>query len=179
MMTTASDLQRPIEVPDGRGGLIAADALPMIAAGTMVAVDLDLSRAFYEEFFGFDCVRYAPDRMLIRDATSRRAMEAGSPEFMVIDVQQVPEIVHEQNMLNHWGLTVETAEEVDRIHAAAKSMMDRFGLRKVQKITTMHDAYGFYLADRDMNWWEIEYRVHGNTNNMVFAKGDYAKGGAA
>lgn len=166
-------------VPNGRGATTPRDALPCIAAGTMAATDLDESRRFYEEFLGFDCVRYAPDRLLIRDAASRRAMEAGDPGYMVIDVQQVPEIVHSQNMLNHWGLTVDTKDEVDRIHAAARETKDRYGLRKVQKITTIHDAYGFYFADRDMNWWEVEFRMHGRTNDMVFAGGDFNAGTTA
>lgn len=102
-------------------------------------------------------------------------MAAASPDYMVIDVTQVAEIDHPQNVLNHWGLSVATTEEVDRIHAAAMAGQERFGLRKVQKPLSIHGAYGFYFADRDMNWWEIECRLHGKSNPMVFAKGDFDK----
>jgi predicted lactoylglutathione lyase len=112
--------------------------------------------------------------MLIRDRAAREAMEEGEPSFLVIEVRQVEAIEHPQNVLNHWGFTVGSKEEVDRIHAEAKEAKDRFGLKKVMPITALHGAYGFYLADRDHNWWEVECRVHGMTNEMIFERGDCA-----
>lgn len=158
-------------VANGRGGHVDPAAIPAIAVGTMVSLDLDESRKFYEEFLGLECVRYAPDRMLIRDLASKQAMEQGSPDYLMIDVRQVDTIEHPQNMLNHWGFGVSSTEEVDRIHAAAKAQKDRYQL-KVRPITRIHNAYGFYMTDRDRNWWEIEFRVHGLTNEMVFEQGD-------
>lgn len=158
-------------VSDGRGDQVEQSDLPTIAVGTMVSLDLDESRKFYEEFLGLECVRYAPDRMLIRDFASKEEMEQGGHDFMAIDVRQVDKIEHPQNMLNHWGFSVETTEEVDRIHAEAKAQQDRYGL-KVRPITGIHNAYGFYMKDRDSNWWEVECRIHGLTNETIFDQGD-------
>lgn len=158
-------------VADGRGKMLEHTDLPAIAVGTMVSKDLDDSRKFYEEFLGLECVRYAPDRMLIRDRASKKAMEEGSPNYLVIDVREVDEIEHPQTMLNHWGFNVETTEEVDRIHEKAKALKDKYEL-KVRPITGIHNSYGFYLRDRDFNWWEIECRIHGMTNDSIFKQGD-------
>jgi catechol 2,3-dioxygenase-like lactoylglutathione lyase family enzyme len=166
-------------IPNGRGREIAAASVPQLIAGTMVSTDLVAARRFYEEFLGFDCVRYAEHRMLIRDRESKLAMESGSPEFFVIDVQEVPDIPHPQRWLNHWGLSVATTQEVDRIHERATQLKEDYGLQRVRSITNIHGAYGFYFADRDMNWWEIECRLHGMSNNDVFRKGDFVAPGSS
>jgi catechol 2,3-dioxygenase-like lactoylglutathione lyase family enzyme len=159
---------------NGRGASLAADTVPPIAIGTIVSTDLDAARLFYEDFLGLECVRHMPDRMLLRDRAARQAMEGGETGFLVIEVREVAAIDHPQNVLNHWGFTVDSTDEVDRIHAAAKAAKDRFALKKVMPITRLHGAYGFYLADRDHNWWEVECRVHGLTNEMIFERGDCA-----
>jgi catechol 2,3-dioxygenase-like lactoylglutathione lyase family enzyme len=160
-------------ISNGRGNPTPADSFSCIAAGTMVTKDLAKARTFYREFLGFDCVRYAPQRMLIRDRASKFAMEHGQPKYMVIEVQEVAEITHPQNFLNHWGLTVASTTEVDRIHHEAETNKAKYRISKVRKITQIHAAYGFYFADEDMNWWEVECRTHGRTNEMVFDEGDY------
>jgi len=159
------------EVSNGRGGWVDPAEVPSVAVGTMVSLDLDASRKFYEEFLGLECVRYAPGRMLIRDKACKDAMENGERTALIIDVQEVEAVEHPQNVMNHWGLTVDSEAEVDRIYAAANEMKDVYGLR-MKRITNMHGAYGFYMMDRDTNWWEIEFRSHGRTNEMVFEDGD-------
>jgi catechol 2,3-dioxygenase-like lactoylglutathione lyase family enzyme len=143
-----------------------------LLAGTMVATSLDASRQFYEQFLGLDCVRYAPDRLLMRDAYARARMAEGSDDFFLLDVQEVEEITHPQRMLHHWGLDVASAEEVDLIHAQAKANKARFGFSKLFPISRAHGSHQFYCADRDMNWWEIEYRLDGLDNEGYFARGD-------
>jgi catechol 2,3-dioxygenase-like lactoylglutathione lyase family enzyme len=143
-----------------------------LLAGTMVATSLDASRRFYEQFLGFDCVRYAPDRLLIRDAYAKAAMEAGSDDFFVIDVQEVTQITNPQRMLHHWGLDVASTAEVDRIHAEAKARKADFGLMKLFPVSQVHGSHNFYCADRDMNWWEIECRLDGLDNEGFFERGD-------
>jgi catechol 2,3-dioxygenase-like lactoylglutathione lyase family enzyme len=160
-------------IPNGHGRDVDAASFARLVAGTMVTTDLTAARRFYEEFLGFDCVRYAERRMLIRDRESKRAMESGSADFFVIDVEEVPQIRHPQRWLNHWGLAVATTQEVDRIHEEAKRLQARYELQRVRSITSIHGAYGFYFADRDMNWWEVECRIHGMSNDDVFRKGDF------
>ena len=145
-----------------------------LLAGTMVATDIDASRDFYENFLGLECVRYAPDRLLVRDRYARQAMETGDDDFFVIDVQQVPEITHPQRMLHHWGFDVATHGDVDRIHAHAKERKAELGLKMLGMITDLHESHSFFLADRDSNWWEIEYRLDGMLNGDYFVRGDVA-----
>lgn len=146
--------------------------MPRLVAGTIVSTDLRASRRFYEEFLGFDCVSPEAGRLLLRDQHSKAAMAAGSDDFFVIEVAEVDQITHPQNVLTHWGIDVTSTEEVDRIHAEAVRLQSDFGLHRVKKITRIHGSYGFYLADRDLNWWEIERRIHGLDNQKFFAAGD-------
>jgi predicted lactoylglutathione lyase len=162
-------------IANGRGAAVDPSSIAQLGAGTMVSTDLGAARRFYEEFLGFECVRYAAERMLMRDQHSRRAMQAGSSDFLVIDVRQVADITHPQHWLNHWGLTVATTAEVDRIHEEAKRRQETYAIRHVRKITQLHGAYGFYFADRDLNWWEIECRLHGMSNENVFERRDFDK----
>lgn len=143
-----------------------------LVAGTMVTTGIPAARHFYEKFLGFECVQYTPDRLLLRDRYSKAAMEAGREDFFIIDVQEVPEIANPQRLLHHWGLDVASAEEVDRIHTAAVARQQEFGLNKILSVSQRHGAHSFYFADRDMNWWEVEYRLDKSDNNDFFARGD-------
>lgn len=149
-----------------------AARMPRLVAGTMVSTDLASARRFYENFLGLDCVAPDADRLLLRDQHSKAAMEAGDDDFFVIEVSRVDRITHPQNVLNHWGIDVSSTDEVDRIHADAVRLQDQFALQRVKKPTHIHGSYGFYLADRDSNWWEIERRIHGLDNRKFFAAGD-------
>lgn len=161
-----------MQVSNGRGELVDIEKLPIMVAGTMVTTDIVAARKFYEEFLGLDCVSVSPTRLLLRDQQSKREMEQGGSCFFLIEVMEVEKITREQVPLNHWGITVGSEEDVDRIRAAAVERTDEFGLQKIMPITRLHGAYGFFVADRDKNWWEIEYKTHGRTNNMVYAEGD-------
>ena len=163
------------KVHDGRGRVRDASDFPAIAVGTMVSSNLDRARKFYEEFFGFECVRYAPDRMMLRDSVAKRLMEEGRPGAFVIDVREVDAIEHPQCMLNHWGFSVDSWEEVERIRAVALERQEEFGIKKVHPITKMHNSYQFYFSDVDENWWEVECRPEGRTMNSVFEEGDFRR----
>lgn len=160
------------KVSDGRGGLVAPDALSHLAAGTMVTSDLATAKRLYENIFAFECVIYAPGRMLLRDRRAKYLMENGGRDFFVIDVTEVSSIENPQRNLNHWGFSVGSPEEVDRLHALLKAQAEEFGIRKVRPVTQLHGSHGFYLIDVDDNWWEIEYR-NGMTNDAFFSNGDY------
>ena len=150
----------------------AARAVANLAAGTMVSCDLRQSRRLYEEFLGLECVQYAKDRLLIRDSHGGAAMNAARQDFFVIEVQQVAAIANPQRMLHHWGIDVSSIAEVDRIHAEATRRKEEFGINKVHPVSQLHGAHSFYFADRDMNWWEIEYRLDGLDNEGFFERGD-------
>ena len=160
-------------ISNGHGDTCDAAGISAVIAGTMVSSDLDRARTFYEDFLGLECVRYAPDRLLVRDRISGEQMEQGERGGFVIDVRKVDEVQHPQSLLNHWGLSVDSIEEVDRIRAIALAESEKYGIYKVNPITKMHGSYQFYFIDMDNNWWEIEYRMHGRSNEMVFEAGDY------
>lgn len=162
-------------IPNGRGGAVDASSISRVIAGTMVSTDLDAGRAFYEGFLGLQCVRCAPDRLLIRDQLSADMARRGEPGSFVIDVTKADEVIHPQTLLNHWGLSVDSVEEVERIHDIATTEGSKYGVLKTHPITRMHGSYQFYFIDFDNNWWEIEYRIHGLTHEMLMAKGDFKK----
>ncbi len=164
MRTTASDAD-----PTANSDMIR---VPRLIAGAMVTTSIAEARRFYEGFLGLEAVQYAPDRLLLRDRYAKRVIEAGGDDFFVLDVVEVDEVANPQRMLHHWGLDVATAEDVDRIHAEAKARRDEFGITKLMPISGMHGAHSFYFADRDSNWWEIEYRLDGLDNEAFFARGD-------
>ncbi len=154
------------------GPVKATEHAPHLICGTLASRDLDVARRFYEEFLGFECVRYAPDRMLVRDRFAKAAMEAGIKDFFLIEAIKVDEITHPQSFMNHWGLSVASREEVDRCHTTAKERKAELGLRRIQKITEVHGSYQFYFSDADENWWEIECRNKGIVNETYFERGD-------
>jgi len=131
----------------------------------MVSADLVAARIFYEEFLGLDCTSIAPDQLRLR-------LRAPTVEGCVIEVHQVGTIDRPQNLLNHWGIDVSSRADVDRIHAAASQHKERYGLRRVMTPRMQHGVYGFYLQDRDSNWWEIEYTDPARTHASLIAAGD-------
>lgn len=163
----------PQDVSNGQGGLVKGSSLTHLVAGTMVSRDLDAAQKFYEDFLGLETVRIADDRMLLRDRRAKYMMENGERDFFVIEVHQVKNVEKPQKMLNHWGISVGSREEVDRIHAIAKADKDHWYIRKMRPVVELHESYGFFIIDQDDNWWEIEHRG-GMTNDTVFAKGDYS-----
>lgn len=162
-------------VADGRGNMRDSDQFAAIMAGTMVSTDLDRARRFLEGFMGFECVRHAPGKMLVRDKKAAELMKRGQRGGFVIEVEEVDEVTHPQKMHHHWGFDAESIEEVDRIREIALSDPEKYGIKKVNPITKMHGSYQFYFIDMDDNWWEIEFRMHGRSNEMVLAGGDYNK----
>lgn len=159
-------------IANGRGGLATSDDFSHLAAGTMLSRDLAAARRLYEDFFGLECAELEPGHWLLRDRRSKYLMEQGERDFFVIDVRQVDRIDNPQRNLNHWGFSVASREEVERIHAIAKAEAEAYGIKKVMAITNLHGSYGFYLIDRDDNWWEVEYR-NGMTNDGFLSGGDH------
>ncbi len=128
--------------------------------GTCECVSLKATRKFYEEFLGLEVVRHAPPGMVFRCGL----------RFHVVCLE-VGNKVHPLTLMNHWGLDVETKEEVDRAHARALELKDRYGIKQVLPIEMQHGVYSFYLEDQDYNWWEIQH-YDGYLHDDFFDFGD-------
>lgn len=118
----------------------------LLSHGTLMCKDLGKSRRFYEEFLGLEVVRHARPAMMLR-------LKSGMYVVAVCIGERVPN----QHVLTHWGLNVATREEVDRAHAEAHRLKEKYGIQKINKVLDRHGAYGFYFQDLDNNWWEIQY----------------------
>lgn len=164
--------ESPTRIASGRGTLIEPSTLSHLAVGTFATTDLNATRSLLEAFAGMECVEYAPGRMMARDRRAKYLMESGDPSFFVLDAIEVPEIRRPQAMLNHWGFSVGSPAEVDRIREIAVARAAEFDLKRVLPTTGMHGSYGFYMIDKQDNWWEIEFRK-GVTNDLYFSRGDW------
>jgi catechol 2,3-dioxygenase-like lactoylglutathione lyase family enzyme len=129
--------------------------------GTLECRSLKESRAFYEEFLGLECVRHAKPALAIRLGM----------RFHIIAVE-VGDHIHPVNVLNHWGLDVESKEKVDAAHAAAIANQEKYKIRQVLPVQNMHGVYSFYMEDLDHNWWEIQYYENGFQHDDLFDYGD-------
>ncbi len=60
------------------------------------------------------------------------------------------------HLLNHWGVDVQTREEVDAAYQAALRLKDEYKIREIREPVDQHGLYSFYLVDLDQNWWEVQ-----------------------
>jgi catechol 2,3-dioxygenase-like lactoylglutathione lyase family enzyme len=130
-----------------------------LSHGTLACRDLAASRRFYEEFLGLEVVRHARPAMMLRLNSS-----------MYVVCVSIGENVPQTHLMNHWGVNVSSREEVDRAHEAAHRLKDAYGIQKIKAVRDFHGAYGFYLQDRDNNWWEIQHEPR--RPDDFFSKGD-------
>lgn len=144
----------------------------VMARGTLLTKDIDRLTGFCRDCLNLDTVALGADRFAIKD---RRAGRDGAP-YWILEARLVDTIARPQSMLNHWGVTVETNEEVDRAFAAATAHQEKYGLTRIQKPRNQHGSYAFYIADADSNWWEVECREPGA---RYWELADLADGGAA
>ena len=135
----------------------------VLSHGTLECRDLAASRRFYEEFLGLECVRHAPPAMLIR--------KGGYWCIVCIGLGKMPEGTQ---LMNHWGIDVATAEEVDAAHKKAHELKDVYGIRAITKPSDQHGVYSFYMQDLDGNWWEIQ-KVPDGLNDKMYVRGDVVK----
>lgn len=132
----------------------------VMSHGTLECRNLKESRRFYEEFLGLECVRHAIPAMAIRCGL----------KFHIIAVE-VGDNVHPLNVLNHWGIDVESNEKVDEAYANANKYKDTYKIRQIMKPVSQHGVYSFYLEDLDHNWWEIQH-IPGFQHEDMFDFGD-------
>ena len=128
--------------------------------GTLECRNMKESRKFYEEFLGLECVRHGRRSMVVRCGL----------KFHIACVE-VGHRLRPVHMLNHWGVDVESREEVDRVHQAALELKDKYKIRQVQDVVDQHGVYSFYIEDLDHNWWEVQY-FEGFQHDDMFDFGD-------
>jgi catechol 2,3-dioxygenase-like lactoylglutathione lyase family enzyme len=132
----------------------------MISHGTLECRSLAKSRRFYEEFLGLECVVHSPTSMAIRCGL----------KFHITAVE-VGDALHPGNLLNHWGLDLESRDAVDKAYADIIAEKEHYGIAEVKQPTDRHGVYSFYLQDLDGNWWEIQH-YDGFLHDDIFDFGD-------
>ncbi|WP_293882384.1 VOC family protein [Sphingomonas sp.] len=128
-----------------------------LGRGTSASIDLELTRRFHEEFLGLQCVRYAHDGLLTRDLGHKTGGRLDGGDYWVLDTRLVETIETPQCVWNHWGVDVDTREEVEQAHRIATERKQYFGIDEVQDIRNQHGSYSFYFSDVMSNWWEIQF----------------------
>ena len=117
----------------------------LFSHGTMEVRDLAASRRFYEEFLGLNCVRHHPFAMMVRKG-----------EYFTVVAVQVGDKIHALHVLNHWGVDVPSRAEVDRAHALAHEVKERYGIKTIMPVTDQHGAYSLY----SLRSWRRHRRRH-------------------
>lgn len=141
----------------------------ILSHGTITCRDMAVSRRFYEEFLGLDCVRIAKGGLLLR--------KGGYCGIVCLEVGDHVKPVDRQH---HWGLDLDSIEAVDRALALAHEKQAHYGIQRISRIATHHGTYSFYFQDLDGNFWEFQYAGGGAlTGNgqydQLFARGDVAE----
>jgi len=157
MSLTRELIQDGIAEPKNQQAMVKAFVL---SHGTMEVYNLRDSRKFYEEFLGLECVRHAKPAMVVRLGL----------KFHIVAVE-VGEAVHPVNVLNHWGMDVNSNAEVDDAYQKALKFKDQYKIRQVLKPVMQHGVYSFYMEDLDHNWWEIQH-YPGFQNQDLFDFGE-------
>lgn len=129
--------------------LLAPTAL---SGGSLPSRDLDLSRAFYEQVLGLD----------VREGSSRLVVRLGYAHCYV--VEKVP-ADKEMSLLSHNGVYV--LGDIDEAYRHVLDAQARFGIKRVTKPALQHGSLGFFLQDRDGNWWEVNRSVAGPSENFL------------
>jgi catechol 2,3-dioxygenase-like lactoylglutathione lyase family enzyme len=110
----------------------------LLSHGTLMCRNMADSRRFYEEFLGLEVVRHAKPAMMLR-------LKSAMYVVCVCRGEHLPN----QHVLTHWGVNVASREEVERAHADAQRLKEKYGIRKLTKLKDQHGAYAFYLQDLD------------------------------
>jgi predicted lactoylglutathione lyase len=139
--------------------------LKFYSHATLECKDIKKTRAFFDEFLGFETVQMSPASFWAR---------LGGDQVIV--VVQNPKASSEMNFLNHNGLDVETEAEVDAAYESVKRDAEKWGLKKITKPTVIHGTYCFYFWDLDGNAWEILSNPKGGYS-WGFALGDQSGAG--
>jgi predicted lactoylglutathione lyase len=61
-----------------------------------------------------------------------------------------------KQMHNHWGVRVQTNEEVDAAYEYLTKNKERYGIKQIAKPLFNHGSYSLYFLEPGTNGWEIE-----------------------
>lgn len=135
--------------------------LRFLSHGTLESKDIDFTRKFYEEFFGFETVRPSKISLWVR--------LGGDHVYVVVKTPPGQETV--MPFLNHNGIDVETDADVDEAYRIVLRDAEKWKLHDISKPRTQHGSYSFYFRDADNNYWEILTNPKGGYGWM-FERGD-------
>jgi catechol 2,3-dioxygenase-like lactoylglutathione lyase family enzyme len=135
--------------------------LKFISHGTLEVRDVDRTRQFYEEFFGFETVRTSKVSLWVR---------LGG-DHVYVAVKAPPGEKAVMPFLYHNGIDVESDAEVDEAYAIVMRDAEKWGLHDITKPIVQHGSYSFYFRDMDENFWEILSNPRGGYGWM-FDRGD-------
>lgn len=105
---------------------------------TLDSVNLQESRRFYEEVFGFEVIQLSKVSLLLR--------KGGKHTYVVVETGNAD---HKMSLMNHNGIDVASPEQVDRAHASLSAVKDEYRIRPIHPVRHQHGVYSFYLLDLD------------------------------
>ncbi len=114
-----------------------------LSHGTIETRDLTKARQFYEEMFGFEVRQTSKVSLMLRlnSTTTIACVQTKGPT--------------KAGLFSHFGLDMETREQVDEAFKVAQQLKDTYGIKKLSPPVEQHGTYAFYIVDSDDNWWEI------------------------
>ena len=143
-----------------------------LICGTLVTTALKRSRRMYEEAFDMECVEPAQGLMYVREKGHRPGEPKHGKPYWVLEVREVANVEVPQEMLNHWGFEAQSQAAVDEAYQKLNSNKAEYGIARVQKPFFRNGSYALYCADKDSNWWEVEYRTPDLIYTALREKGD-------
>lgn len=133
--------------------------LKFLSHGTLECRDIEFTRRFYEEFFGFETVRTSKISIWCRLGGQHVYVCVQTPDKAKMD------------FYGHNGIDVASDAEVDEAYRLVLRDAEKWGLHDMTKPTVQHGSYSFYFWDRDDNCWEILSNPAGGYSWM-FERGD-------
>jgi catechol 2,3-dioxygenase-like lactoylglutathione lyase family enzyme len=157
------------------GGDVAPHVHPTsIVCGTFVTRDLARTKRMCEEVLNLETITPEPGMLLARERGHKAGEALHGKPYWVLEAREVSNIDVPQEMLNHWGVFVESQAAVDEAHKRVDAANAEYGLGRVQKPRFRLGSYAFYFVDADSNWWEVEYRTPELLYTSIRDRGDQA-----
>lgn len=129
-----------------------SSAAPLLKAKALISAtlpsrDLAASKEFYEKVLGLEVRQMAEGRLVARLGGDH-----------VYEIEKVDENI-EMPILRHNG--VQSRGDLAAEHGRLQADKEKYGVKKMTNPMVMHGTFGFYMQDRDGNWWEGNRAVDG------------------